>query len=171
VLGFDDAAGLRTRALDELAACRARVPGTSEEAALGAVLEGLDLFPAPPKAELKAEGKRRELLLNGDRVKVSVEIDPSAQAPGWFEALSAIGAFHPEAAAKLKDIGGLPLKGTLRYALFLDRVVERFETSSVKRRALADSDFALPPGLKRVPMEGLEGPPERNPSPPPKGNP
>jgi hypothetical protein len=170
-LGFDEAAALRTRALDELAACRARVPGTTEEAALGAVLEGLDRFAAPPRAELKAEGSRRELILNGDRVKLSVEIDPSVPAAGWFEALSAIGAFHPAAAAKLKELGGLPMKGTLRYALFLDRVVERFETSSVKRRSVAESEFAAPSGLRRVPMEGLEPPPERDPPAPPKGNP
>ena len=35
-LGFDEVAALRARALDELAACRARVAGSPEDAALGA---------------------------------------------------------------------------------------------------------------------------------------
>jgi hypothetical protein len=163
-LGFDDVAALRARALDELAACRARVAGSAEDAALGAVLEGLDRFAAEPRVELKADGNRRELVLNGDRVKASVEVDPARSAPGWFEALGAIGAFPPATLAKLKELGGLPLKGTLRYALFLDRVVERFETTSVMARPMADADFAPPEGLRKIPMASLEPPIERRPA-------
>lgn len=165
-LGFDEVAALRARALDELAACRARVAGSPEDAALGAILEGLDRFPAEPSAELRSQGARREILVNGDRVRASVDVDPARSAPGWFEALGAVGAFPPAVLGKLKELGGLPVKGTLRYSLFLDRVVERFETTSVKARAIADSELEPPAGLRRVPMPSLEPPSERRPAPP-----
>ena len=112
-------------------------------------------------------GAQRELILNGDRVRVSVQVNDKIQAAGWMEALSAAGAFHPLVALKLKDLGGVPTKGTIRYALFLERIIEQFEVTSVQPREIADAEFELPPGLTRVPLRGFDPPPTRALSTPP----
>jgi hypothetical protein len=164
---FDQAAALRKAALDGVRAAKERVAGTADEKELEAILEGFDQYAAPPKAELKAEGAQREVIVNGDRVRVSVQVNVQIKAPGWMEALSAIGAFHPTVAEKLKELGGVPVKGTLRYALFLERIIEQFETTSVLPREIADAEFELPPGLVRAPLKGFEHAPERKLSKPP----
>src|SRR6185295_1233115 len=146
------------------------VPGTPEEKELERILEGFDQYAQPPQAELKASGAQRDVLLNGDRVRVSIQVNDKVKAPGWMEALSAAGAFHPSVAEKLKDLGGVPVKGTLRYVLFLERIVEQFEVSSVQPREIADVEFELPKGLVRTPLRGFEHPPERKLSKPPQVN-
>jgi hypothetical protein len=164
---FDEAAALRKTALDEIRAAKARVPGTSDEKDLEDLLLGFDQYPLPPQVELKAEGAHREVIVNGDRVRVSVQINDQLKAPGWMDALAATGAFHPAVAEKLKDLGGLPVKGTLRYTLFLDRIVEQFEVTSAAAAAIPDADFELPKGLVRTPLKGVERPPARVVSRPP----
>lgn len=164
---FEEAAARRKAGLDEIRAAKARVPGTPEEKELEDVLQGFDQFAAEPQVELKASGAQREVLVNGDRVRVSVQINDKVQAPGWLDALAATGAFHPAVAAKLKDLGGLPSKGTLRYALFLDRIVEQFEVTSAQPREIADAEFEVPPGLTRTPLRGFEPTPPRALSVPP----
>jgi hypothetical protein len=149
---FDQAAALRKAALDGVRAAKERVAGTADEKELEAILEGFDQYAVAPKAELKAEGAQREVIVNGDRVRVSVQV---------------IGAFHPTVAEKLKELGGVPVKGTLRYALFLERIIEQFETTSVLPREIADAEFELPPGLVRAPLKGFEHAPERKVSKPP----
>jgi hypothetical protein len=165
-LSFDEVAALRKAAIEELLACKARVPGTPEEKELAAVLEGLDRYEAEPTVELKAAGARREIVVNGDRVRLSAEVDPSLSAPGYFEALGALGAFHPAVGAKLKELGGFPTKGTFRYALFMDRVIETFEGVTTKPGPAPASDFELPPNLTKVPLRGLQRPAERKPTKP-----
>ena len=158
---FDEAAALRKQALDDVRAVKARVAGTADEKELDAVLEGFDQFASPPKVELKVAGAQREVILNGERVRASVQVNEQVKAPGWMEALAAIGAVHPSVAEKLRELGGVPVKGTLRYSLFLDRVVEQFEATSVQAREVPDAEFEVPPGLTRVPLRGFEQPPER----------
>ena len=165
-LTFDEVAAHRKRALDELRAVRARVPGTVDEKELTALLEGLDEYAAEPRVELRAAGAAREIVVNGDRLRASVEVDGAHKADGYVEALSGIGAFHPAVAGKLKELGGFPKKGSIRYVLFLDRVHEQFEATSIRGEEVADAEFELPPGLKRVPLEGLEPPVERKPAKP-----
>jgi hypothetical protein len=164
---FDEAAALRKAGLDEIRAAKARVPGTDDEKELDAILLGFDQFAAEPQVELKASGLRREVIVNGDRVRVSVQVNENLRAPGWLDALSATGAFHPAVAGKLKELGGLPSKGTLRYVMFLDRIVEQFEVTSAQPREIPDSDFELPKGLVRAPLRGFEKPPPRVLSKPP----
>ncbi len=159
-LAFDEIAAVRKKAFDEVRAARARVPGTPEERELEALLEGFDQFAAEPRVELKAEGARREVLVNGDRVRISAEVDPARKGGVW-EALVPAGAFHPAVAAKLKDLGGLPVKGTLRYVLFLERVIEEFEVTASKPGPPAATEFELPKGLKKVPLAGFGPPSER----------
>jgi hypothetical protein len=164
---FDEAAALRKAGLDEIRAAKARVPGTDDEKELDAILLGFDQFAVEPQVELKASGLQREVIVNGDRVRVSVQVNEKLRAPGWLDALSATGAFHPAVAGKLKELGGLPSKGTLRYAMFLDRIVEQFEVTSAQPREIPDSDFELPKGLVRTPLKGFEKPPPRVLSKPP----
>jgi len=166
VLTFAEVAAIRAGWLDELRAVKARVPGTADEKELDALLEGYDQFPQAPQVELKAAQNRRELTVNGDLVRMTAEIDPKVPGRGYFEALSAIGAFHPAIAEKLEALEGLPQKGTLRYVLFMDRVVDQFEVTSVKRRPVDDAEFDLPPGLTQVPLAGFARPQERQPEKP-----
>jgi len=164
---FDEAAARRKAGLDEIRAAKARVPGTTDEKELDDLLQGFDQFAAPPQVELKSTGAQRELILNGDRVRISVQVNDKIQAPGWLESLAATGAFHPLVAAKLKELGGLPVKGTIRYALFLDRIIEQFEVTSVQPREISDAEFELPPGLTRTPLRGFDPPAKRALSTPP----
>jgi len=110
------------------------------------------------------------VILNGDRVRASVQVNETIKAPGWMEALASIGAVHPSVAEKLRELGGVPVKGTLRYSLFLERVVEQFEATSVQAREVPDAEFELPPGLVRAPLRGFENPPERKLTKPPHLN-
>jgi hypothetical protein len=167
---FDEAAALRKASLDQLRSARARVPGTPEEKELDRILEGFDQYAQAPQVELKASGAQRDLIVNGDRVRLSVQVNEKLQAPGWLEALSAVGGFHPAIAGKLKELGGLPVKGTIRYALFLDRIVEQFEVTSTQPREIPDVEFELPKGLVRTPLKGFEPPAERKLSRPPAVN-
>jgi hypothetical protein len=164
---FDEAAALRKAAFDQLRSARTRVPGTPEEKELDRILEGFDQFAQAPQVDLKAQGAQRDLIVNGDRVRLSVQVNAKIPASGWMEALAAVGAFHPAIAEKLKDLGGLPVKGTIRYALFLDRIVEQFEVTSTQPREIADQEFELPKGLLRTPLKGFEQAPERKLSRPP----
>lgn len=158
---FDAAAAIRKTALDDVRAAKARVPGTTDEKELEAILEGFDQFAAAPKVELKVAGAQSEVIVNGDRVRASVQVNPQVKAPGWVEALAGIGAVHPSVAEKLRELGGIPVKGTLRYSVFLDRIVEQFDVTSAQAREVPDADFELPAGLTRVPLRGFERPPER----------
>jgi len=165
-LSFDEVAAHRKRALDELRAARARVPGTDDERELTAILEGLDEYAAEPRVELRASGASREVVVNGDRIRAAVEVDDRLKADGYFEALACIGAFHPEIAGKIRHLGGLPKKGTLRYVLFLDRVAEQFEVTAARSEEVPDAEFALPVGLRKVPLEGFQPVPGRRPEKP-----
>jgi hypothetical protein len=160
---FDEVASIRKAAFDELRSVKTHVAGTNDEKDLDELLEGYDQFASSPKVELTADKSRRELVLNGMFVRASVDIDPKFPSGGYIEALSSIGAFHPAVAESLKGLGGLPVRGKIRYVLFLDRVVEEFEATSVKAQEVADAEFDLPKGLAKVPLKGFGRPPERKP--------
>jgi len=164
---FDEAAALRKTALDEVRAAKARVPGTEDEKELEDLLLGFDQYPQAPRVELKADGAQREVIVNGDRVRASVQVNEQLKAPGWMGALAATGAFHPAVAGKMRELGGIPVKGTLRYSLFLTRVIEQFEVTSAAAAPIPDAEFELPPGLTRIPLKGFDRPPARAVSRPP----
>lgn len=165
-LTFEQAAAIRKAALDEIRAAKARVPGTKDEEELAGILEGFDQFGQPPSVELQSQDAQRKILVNGDRVRLSVQVNPQVQAPGWLDALAAIGAFHPAVAEKLGLLGGLPVKGTMRYVLFLERIVEEFEVTSAGAREIGDAEFEVPKGLRKVPLRGFEPVPDRKPAKP-----
>jgi hypothetical protein len=116
--------------------------------------------------EWRATGERRELVLNGDRVRASFVLDAGPPAPGWFAALAGAGAFPPAAAEALVALPGLPVRGTLRYVFLAERVIETFEVTRRAAREISDAEFEAPTGMKRVPFPGLERPAERRPAPP-----
>ena len=160
---FDEAAAIRKASLDELRSVRARVPGTADEKEIDAILEGYDQFSAAPTVVLNVAGAKRDVILNGSLVRLSVDVDPQVRSAGTLEALALTGAFHPAVAEQIKNLGDLPMKGRVRYVLFMDRVVEEFEVTSVKAQEIADSEFDLPKGLAKVPLKGFGRPPERKP--------
>ena len=160
---FDEVAAIRKAALDELRSVQGRVPGTADEKEIGRILEGYDQFTAAPTVALAAAGTRREVTLNGELVRLSVEVDPRVPSTGTLDALAAIGAFHPAVAEQFRNLGGLPVKGKVRYVLFMDRVAEEFEVTSVKVQEVPDSGFDLPKGLTKVPLKGFGRAPERKP--------
>jgi hypothetical protein len=163
---FDEAAAIRKVALDDLRSVRAHVPGTVDEKEIDAILEGYDQFANAPGVELKSDKTKREVLVNGALVRLSVDVDPQIRSGGTLEALAATGAFHPAVAEQLKNLGGLPMKGRVRYVLFMDRVVEEFEVTSVKPQEIADAEFDVPKGLAKIPLKGFGRPPERKPAKP-----
>jgi hypothetical protein len=158
---FDEAAALRKVALDEIRAAKARVPGTADEKELEELLQAFDQYPSAPQVELKAAGAQRDVIVNGDRIRASLQIHEQLKAPGWMEALASAGSFHPAVAEKMRELGGLPMKGTLRYTLFLDRIVEQFEVTSAVATSISDADFEIPKGLVRTPLKGFERLPAR----------
>ena len=170
-LTIEEAAGHRRRLVKELRAAQKRVEGTAAGEEIARLLEGLDQFSEKPKVDLQSEGKERRLILNGNLVRLSVEVDPKIEAPGYLRALSAIGAFPAVVSEKFDALGGFPIRGTLRYVLFLDRVIDRFKVTASRRENIPDSVFTLPAGLKKVPWPRLEPPPERNPEKPKKFGP
>jgi hypothetical protein len=162
-LTFEQVAALRRTVFDGIRAARARVPGTPDDQALGALLEAFDEDGAAAPAELKATGTKREILLGGDRVRVAVDVDPAAKAEGWFSALAAAAAFPAAVASKLSGLGGVPVRGTMRYVLLLDRVTDRFETIRSGARDVADAEFEVPKGYRKSPWPGVERPSEAAP--------
>lgn len=162
---FEEAAALRKRALDEIRAAQDRVPDTAEAKELEAILEGYDVFRAEPRVELaKNPAGDRVLLVNGGQLRFHVPAGAAlVSAAGYFEVLSAAGAFHPAVAAKLKDVGGLPGKGRLRYVLFLERVLEDYTVTASRNEEIDDAEFEVPPGLKKVPLRGFDRAAERKP--------
>lgn len=164
-LGFDDIAAIRMKALDEIRAAKARIPGTPEEKELETILSGLDLSTAEPKVRIESEGGKKRVAAD-ERTIAEVEVNPDLRGDGFFDALTLIGAFPSGVCAKLKELGGFPVRGTLRYVLFLDRVQEQFEVTAARKESVPDSEFELPPGLKRVPLARFEPAPERRPAKP-----
>lgn len=165
-IGFDEILRRRGEMLDGLAAAKARVPGTTDEREIAAILEGFDRFEKEPAVELKGEDGRRDVVLDGEIVKASLQGDAGVPFAGYLEALGRLGAFHPAVARALSAVTSLPAKGTLRYVLFLDRVVERFEVVSAKAEAPPASEFEPPPNLERIPLPGFQTAPEPAPAKP-----
>lgn len=162
-LSYERLGQLRRAAFDGIRGARERVPGTADQADLDALLEGFDQFKAKPVVESRDSEGRREIVLNGDLVRASLQLDASAKAPGWFAALASTDAFPPGVAVALGELPGLPVKGTLRYVFLLDRVVEQFEVVRSTSRVITDAELAVPAGLQKVLMPGVERPEERRP--------
>lgn len=173
-LTFDAIRARRRKVLEELAEARARVAGTADAEEIGTILLALGgVDPALP-VEVKDTGRKelvagracvgRELLIGSDIHYIDVVVDPAlTEGRAYFEALAAMGGFHPAVAEKLGELGGFPMKGTVRYALFLDRIVSQDEVISVARGPIAEAHFERPADLKQVPLKGFD--PDAGPKP------
>ncbi len=173
-LDFPTVAKRRAQEVANLAEARKRVAGTQDADDIERVMIGLGTYASPPSVAVKETGREekiagrtcsgRSIVVNGTDVAFDVLVDPSlADGLAYFDALAAVGGFHPDIAAKLKTLGGFPLKGKVRYALFLDRVYCEEEATAVARGPIAAADFDLPAGLKKVPLKGFD--PDAGPKP------
>lgn len=171
---FEAVAERRKRVLADLADAKKRVAGTQDAEDIDRVTIGLGAYPNPPAVEARDTGKTeqvagrrcvgREIVINGTDHPIDVLVDPTlSDGIAYFDALAALGGFHPSVAEKLRGFGGFPLKGKVRYALFLDRVLSEEEVLSVARGEIADADFDLPADLKKVPLQGFD--PDAGPKP------
>lgn len=173
-LAFDAIASRRAHILNDLADAKKRVPGTQDADDIDKVMIGLGSYPSTPTVEARDTGKSadvagrtcsgREIVVNGTDHPVDVLIDPTlGEGVAYIDALAAIGGFHPAIAEKLRSIGGFPLQGKMRYALFLDRIVADEVTTSVVRGEIASAEFELPEKLKLTPLKGFD--PDAGPKP------
>jgi hypothetical protein len=174
-VAFDAFAKRKAEVVEELKAALRRVEGSSDAGPiadtllrLGALPEGMSVATRPTEKTEKVAGREcvgREIRL-GDAISyINVLVDPTLEgALAYYDALAKIGAFHPAVADRLKQMGGFPLKGEIRYALFFDLVKADEEVTSVERADVPDADFELPANLTRIPLAGVD--PEARPRPP-----
>jgi len=129
------------------------------------VRAGMQVAVRPTDRTEKVGGRDvvgREIRLGGDRPGVGISyinvmVDPTLQdALGYFEALAKLGAFNPEVAERLKQLGGFPVRGDVRYTLFFDLVKSNEEVTSAGRADVADAAFEKPEGLSKVPLRSVE---------------
>lgn len=164
---FEAVAKRRAAIIAELRSALARVEGSSDAGPIADTL--LRLGELPPdwpvsvqktdKAEKVAgrDAVGREIRLGGNIVYINVMVDTSLEgALGYFEALAKIGAFHPAVADSLKQLGGFPVRGDVRYALFFDLIKSSEEVTSAVRADVADDVFERPADFKRVPLAAIE---------------
>lgn len=164
---FDAVAKRRAQVCAELRSALRRVEGSSDADPIAVTLLRLGELPeGTPVSVLSTErvekiGGRdavgREIRIGKDISYINVMVDPTLEgALGYFEALAKIGAFHPAVAERLKQLGGFPVRGEVRYALFLDLVKSSEQVTSAARAEVADADFDRPAKLTRVPLAGID---------------
>ncbi len=164
---FDAVAKRRAQAAAELRSALHRVRGSSDEGPLantllrlGELPEGMPVTVRSTERVEKVGGRDavgREIRLGEDISYINVLVDPGLEgALGYFEALAKIGAFHPAVAERLKQLGGFPVRGEVRFALFLDLVKSSEEVTSAARAEVADADFERPAKLTKVPLAGID---------------
>ncbi|MBI2933223.1 MAG: hypothetical protein HYY16_16380 [Planctomycetes bacterium] len=164
---FDALAERRKRILEDLTQARLRVAGTQEADDIDKILIGLGFFSTPPAVEVRDTGKTeevagrrcagREIVVNGIDHPIEVFVDPSlSDGAAYLEALAASGAWHPAVAEKVRALGGFPMKGKARYALFLDRVFSDEEVTAVARAPVRADAFERPATLRQVPLAGFD---------------
>ncbi|HTF56191.1 MAG TPA: hypothetical protein VK661_02900, partial [Planctomycetota bacterium] len=157
----------RAAVVEELRAALRRVEGSSDAGPLmdtllrlGELPEGMPVSVRSTERTEKVGGRDllgREVRLGETISYINVLVDPSlADALGYFEALAKVGAFHPKVADQLKQLGGFPMRGEMRYALFFDLVKSDEEVTSAARADLTDADFDRPAGLTKVPLAGVD---------------
>jgi hypothetical protein len=164
---FEAFAKRRKAVVEELRAALHRVEGSTDAADISDALLRLGELPADLPASIKSNDRTekvlgrdvvgRELRL-GDKISyINVLVDPTLDgALGYFDALGRIGAWSPGVTERLKELGGFPVRGDVRYALFFDLVRSSEEVTSAGRADLADSDFDRPVHLVRIPFAAVE---------------
>jgi hypothetical protein len=166
-VAFDAFAKRRAAVVEELRAALRRVEGSSDAGPLmdtllrlGELPEGMPVSVRSTERTEKVGGRDflgREVRLGETISYINVLVDPSLEgALGYFEALAKLGAFNPKVADQLKQLGGFPMRGETRYALFFDLVKSDEEVTSAARADLTDADFDRPAGFTKVPLAGVD---------------
>jgi len=148
--------------MDELTDAAARVPGTKDARWIKRILTGMGRHEKTPKVEVRTSDGERSVVLDGDRHLFRVKIDPKfKEGLAYFDLLAKIGAFPAPVAGKLASLGGMPVRGTLRFLFFSERITAEIETQSITRTEIPMGTFDPPKGLKKVPLRGFGRVPER----------
>ena len=174
-IGFEAFAKRKAEVVEELKGALRRVEGSSDAGPiadtllrLGELRDGMSVATRSTEKTEKVAGREcvgREIRLGDSISYINVVVDPTLEgALAYYEALAKIGAFHPAVAERLKQIGGFPMKGEVRYALFFDLVKADEEVTSAARADVPDADFELPPNLTRIPLAGVDPPARANPA-------
>ncbi|GEM_PF-3168127 len=172
-LTFDQIRTRQQEVLQEIRAARERVKGALDEGELTALLQSYGWFDADPTVEARSNGKSdkvagREcrgmnLIVGGDRYLFSeVFVDPSLPSGGYFEAVNRLSTFPDKTLSRFAELGGVPIRGTVRHVFFLERVSMDVEAVSIATGDIPAIDFEPSlAGLKRVPLRGFEKLPTR----------
>jgi len=173
---FDAVRAQREAAVKSLREARERVPGTRDAEDIDKTLQQLGEIPEGEAVEVRdakgetllgRECRGREIHVGKDRRLISAQVDPGLTgALGYYEVLAEAGAFPPAVAAKLKELGGFPLKAEMRYALFLEMVTATEEVVSATAAQVPASEFEPPEGFRKVPFEGVDAPAAKAPEKP-----
>jgi len=164
---FDAVAKRRADVCAELRSALRRVEGSSDAAPiedtllrLGELPEGTPVSIRSTERAEKIGGRDavgREIRIGSGISYINVMVDPALEgALGYFEALAKLGAFHPAVAERLKQLGGFPVRGEVRYAFLFDLVKATEEVTSAVRGDVADSEFEKPAGLTKVPNGAID---------------
>ena len=164
---FEALAKRRVAVVEELRSALQRVEGSTDAGDISDSLLRLGELPAdmpvtvkPTERTEKVLGRDavgREIRL-GDKISyINVLVDPTLEgALGYFEALAKLGAWSPGVAERLKQLGGFPVRGEVRYALFFDLIKSTEEVTSAGRAELVDAVFDLPAKLAKVPLAAVD---------------
>jgi hypothetical protein len=164
---FDAVAKRRAEVREELRSALRRVEGSSDAGSiadtllrLGELPEGMPVSVRSTERSEKVLGRDavgREIRIGEGISYINVLVDPALEgALGYFDALAKIGAFHPTVAERLKQLGGFPVRGQVRYALFLGLVKSDEEVIAAVRAEVPDADFDRPAGLTKIPLAGID---------------
>ena len=164
---FEAVAKRRAEVLKDLRSSLRRVEGSSEAGPLsdtllrlGELPEGMPVSVRSTERSEKVGGRDavgREIRLGEGISYINVLVDPTLEgALGYFEALAKLGAFNPSVAERLKQLGGFPVRGEVRYALFFDLVKSSEDVTSAVRADVAEAEFERPPGLSKIPLAAIE---------------
>ncbi len=171
-LTFDEIAKWQKEHIESVKAIKARVKGSSDEKELEVILMGYGEFKEGINAEVKNTGKNqhiiertcteKNLIINKDIFYMSAYFDESIpEHEIYFQGIYSIGGFKPAMYASIKKINGFPLKGTIRYTLFDQRVESKEEVTRLERKTIDQCEFEIPSGFRQVPYEPIQTPPAR----------
>lgn len=166
-VAFDALAKRRVAVCADLRSALRRVEGSSDTGPLsdtllrlGELPEGIPVSIRSTERAEKIGGREtvgREIRIGEGISYINVMVDPTLEgALGYFEALAKLGAFHPSVADRLKQLGGFPVRGDVRYSLFFELVKSTEEVTSAVRGDVPDADFERPAGLEKVPFTAID---------------
>lgn len=159
---FEEISKYHKELVSEIKMAKDRVKGSSDEKDLDTILIGYREFEKI-NAEVKESGnvqkilnkdcKEKNVLVNKEFSDFTGFVDESIpEYVYYFESLALVGGFKQEVFKAMNKLKGFPIKGTMRYILFEDRVESKDEVIKIERVAIDDKEFEIPEGFLRVPL-------------------